>query len=234
MNGGVTGKVIMVFVVSMVLVSSGMIACFAHAMQGVASVRGGEGISGAAGSAYENSAPSSGQATPGPQRAMGGVLVGMVVWTAGLLSGGVILIRHLLQAPLNAELQATDPQIADSSSAIAELEEMNRELTDFARTVSHDLKAPLRGIRSIVQWMVQDWDDKLDEEDKVQIDHLTRRVGRMQSLIDGILAYSKAGHGAQEWEPVDPNVQILPKTIDRRGSKLRIVFGSHPLRQSTP
>jgi len=141
------------------------------------------------------------------------VLVGMLVWTAGLLSGGVILIRHLLQAPLNAELQATDPQIADSSSVIAELEEMNRELTDFARIVSHDLKAPLRGIRSIVQWMVLDWDDKLDDEDKVQIDHLTRRVGRMQSLIDGILAYSKAGHGVQEWEPVDPNV-LIPQVVD--------------------
>ena len=213
MNGGVSGKVIMVFVVSMALVSCGMIACHVRAMQDVASVRGGEDISGAVGSVYEDSAPSSGRTTSGPHSAMGGMLVGMLVWAGALLTGGVILIRHLLRSHLNAELQATDPQVADSSRAVEELEEMNRELTDFARIVSHDLKAPLRGIRSIVQWMVKDWDDKLDDEDRVQIDHLTRRVVRMQNLIDGILAYSKAGHGVQEWERVDPNV-LVPQVVD--------------------
>ncbi len=203
----------MVFVVSMVLASSGMIVCHLRAMQGVAPARGVDGVSGAVGYVYEDSSPSSGRAASGLHPAMGGAMVGMLVWAGALLAGGVVLIRHLLDRPLNAVIQASDRQVADSSRAIAELEEMNRELTDFAHVVSHDLKAPLRGIRSIVQWMVQDWDDKLDDEDKVQIDHLTRRVGRMQNLIDGILAYSQAGHGVREWERVDPNV-LVPEVVD--------------------
>lgn len=208
-NGGISGKVIMVFVVGMVLLASGMIVCHLHALQGVASARGVDGVSGAVGNVYEDSYPSSVRVMSGPHPAMGGGMAGMLVWAGALLSVGVVLIRHLLQRPLNAVRQASDQQVADSSRAIEELEEMNRELTDFAHIVSHDLKAPLRGIRSIVQWMVQDWDDKLDDEDKVQIDHLTRRVARMQNLIDGILAYSKAGHGVRELERVDPNVLVL-------------------------
>ena len=213
MNGGVSGKVIMVFVVSMVLVSFGMILCHLYAMQGVASTRVGEGVNGVAEPVYADSTPSSGRARPECQTETGGVLVGMLVWAGVLLSGGVVVIRHLHRRPLGAERQDTDAQVADLSRAIAELEEMNRELTDFARIVSHDLKAPLRGIRSIAQWMVEDWDDKLNDEDKVQIDHLTRKVGRMQNLIDGILAYSKVGHGVQEWEPVDPNA-LVPQVVD--------------------
>ena len=74
---------------------------------------------------------------------------------------------------------------------LMKLEEVNSELRDFAHIVSHDLKAPLRGIASISQWLSADYADVLDEKGLEMLDLLNGRVHRMHSLIEGILAYSR-------------------------------------------
>ena len=73
------------------------------------------------------------------------------------------------------------------------LERANGELKSFAYVVSHDLKAPLRGVKVLADWIRSDYADKLDEEGKNQMDLLVTRVDRMHNLIDGILQYSKIG-----------------------------------------
>ena len=75
----------------------------------------------------------------------------------------------------------------------AELETVNKELKDFAYIVSHDLKAPLRGVSQLAHWIVQDYSDVLDEAGKEQLNLLIGRVKRMHSLIDAILKYSRIG-----------------------------------------
>lgn len=75
----------------------------------------------------------------------------------------------------------------------AELEAANKELNEFAYVVSHDLKAPLRGIGHIAHWLVEDFSDHLDEHGKEMIALLLNRMKRMDSLIDGILEYSRVG-----------------------------------------
>ena len=74
-----------------------------------------------------------------------------------------------------------------------ELTQVNRELSDFAHVVSHDLKAPLRGIGSLANWLQQDYADKLGPEGAEQLRMIGGRVVRLSSLIDGILSYSRAG-----------------------------------------
>jgi PAS domain S-box-containing protein len=74
-----------------------------------------------------------------------------------------------------------------------EVKNINQELKDFAYVVSHDLKAPLRGINAVVKWITTDYEDKLDENGKKQLDSLTKRVMQMHNLIDGILQYSRVG-----------------------------------------
>jgi PAS domain S-box-containing protein len=74
-----------------------------------------------------------------------------------------------------------------------ELTQVNRELSDFAHVVSHDLKAPLRGIGSLANWLQQDYADKLGPEGAEQLQMIGGRVARLSSLIDGILSYSRAG-----------------------------------------
>jgi len=94
-----------------------------------------------------------------------------------------------------------------------EVENINQELKDFAYIVSHDLKAPLRGIKSLAEWMSTDYADKLDENGREQIDLLLNRVQRMHNLIDGVLQYSRVGRIKEELVQVNLN-QLVPTVID--------------------
>jgi signal transduction histidine kinase len=78
----------------------------------------------------------------------------------------------------------------------------NRELNDFAYVVSHDLKAPLRAIGSLANWLATDYADKLGPEGQQQLDLLMGRVKRMNALIDGILYYSRVGRLREEKKAV--------------------------------
>jgi len=74
-----------------------------------------------------------------------------------------------------------------------ELESANEELKNFGYVVSHDLKAPLRAIGSLADWISTDYADKFDDEGKEHMRLLIGRVRRMDGLIDGILQYSRVG-----------------------------------------
>jgi PAS domain S-box-containing protein len=78
-------------------------------------------------------------------------------------------------------------------SLLQELQKANRELAEFAYIVSHDLKAPLRAISSLAQWLSEDYKDALDREGREKIDLLLGRTKRMHNLIEGVLAYSRLG-----------------------------------------
>ena len=84
-----------------------------------------------------------------------------------------------------------------------ELESVNQELKDFAYIVSHDLRAPLRAISSLANWISTDYADKIDEEGRKQIHLLIGRVHRMNALIEGILQYSRVGRIKEEKIEVD-------------------------------
>jgi two-component system sensor kinase FixL len=96
---------------------------------------------------------------------------------------------------------------------LEQLASANQELKDFAYIVSHDLKAPLRGIKTLVDWITADSGDKLDEESRQQMKLLTGRVNRMHNLIDGILQYSRVGRTEGEMVQVNLN-ELIPEVID--------------------
>lgn len=93
-----------------------------------------------------------------------------------------------------------------------QLEDINQELKDFAYIVSHDLKAPLRGISQIADWLKDDYFELYNEEGKDNFNLMVSRVGRMQDLIDGILKYSRAG--TANHNPEDINLdKFVPELI---------------------
>jgi signal transduction histidine kinase len=95
----------------------------------------------------------------------------------------------------------------------AQVEHANRELTEFAYVVSHDLKAPLRGIGSLASWLHKDYADKIDAEGRKHLEMIMGRVSRMNGLIDGILSYSRAGRSGEGAVDVDLAL-LVPNTID--------------------
>jgi len=94
-----------------------------------------------------------------------------------------------------------------------EVKNINQELKDFAYIVSHDLKAPLRGIKTLAKWISTDYADKLDDNGKEQMNLLASRVDRMHNLIDGILQYSRVGRVEEEKVVVNLN-ELAAEAID--------------------
>ena len=86
---------------------------------------------------------------------------------------------------------------------LLEIKGANEELKNFAYVVSHDLKAPLRAISSLADWISTDYADKFDSEGKEQMRLLINRVHRMDALINGILLYSRVGRVKETIVAVD-------------------------------
>lgn len=84
-----------------------------------------------------------------------------------------------------------------------DLETMNKELNDFAYIVSHDLKAPLRAIGTLANWLATDYGDKLGNDGKELLSVLLGRTKRMHDLIEGVLRYSRIGRTREEMKQVN-------------------------------
>lgn len=84
-----------------------------------------------------------------------------------------------------------------------ELERANKELEAFAHVVSHDLKAPLRGIRSIVGWIAEDYAQKLDQRGKEYLENLEIQTRRMNTFIEDLLQYAAIGKTRKPAEDID-------------------------------
>jgi light-regulated signal transduction histidine kinase (bacteriophytochrome) len=96
---------------------------------------------------------------------------------------------------------------------VSELAAVNQELKDFAYIVSHDLKAPLRGIASLADWVQNDYGDRLDDEGRDMLRLMSGRVRRMSDLIDGVLQYSRVGRVKENKTQVNLS-RLLNETID--------------------
>jgi PAS domain S-box-containing protein len=84
-----------------------------------------------------------------------------------------------------------------------ELVRSNADLEDFAYIASHDLKAPLRAIGHLAEWIQEDIALTASPETAQNLDLLQGRVSRLQMLLDGLLAYSRIGRVDSPIEDVD-------------------------------
>jgi light-regulated signal transduction histidine kinase (bacteriophytochrome) len=86
---------------------------------------------------------------------------------------------------------------------LAELENANRELWDFVHAVSHDLRMPLRRLKTLADYLMSDYGDEVDENGRIQFNQLQDRVTRMDDLIDQVLRSSRIGRPREETGQVD-------------------------------
>jgi PAS domain S-box-containing protein len=129
----------------------------------------------------------------------------------------IIIIRDITdRQQAAAKLRAKAAQMIDLNNSLTasnqSLLQTNNELDQFAYITSHDLKAPLRAIASLSEWIEEDLDKLMSPETRSQMHLLRSRVYRMQSLLNGLLEYAQAGRKQSLTTTVDVN-RLLAKVV---------------------
>lgn len=106
---------------------------------------------------------------------------------------------------------------------IRELENRNVELSKFAYVVSHDLKAPIRGIHNVTKWIEEDLSGELSVQMRKYLTIISQRTRRMEALINGLLDYARINLKVPV-ESVDMNqlVQDIANSLVPRSFRLSI------------
>ena len=168
------------------------------------------------------------------------IFIGGLAFTLLLINYLVTLVGRERQVNLEVEertsqlrdvVQALNWEVSERKSAERELQSLNETLEDsvarrtaeaerraqyleqFAYVTSHDLKAPLRAVSNLAEWIEEDLADKLDDDSREQLALLRDRVRRMHELIEGLLEYSRVGRGSDAEERIDSR-ELVNEIID--------------------
>lgn len=95
---------------------------------------------------------------------------------------------------------------------INELNVSNKDLEQFAYVASHDLQEPLRKIRAFGERLKTRFGDSIDVEGQDYIERMQNAAERMQTLIDDLLAFSRAAREAKHFTPVNLN-ELITKVL---------------------
>ncbi|WP_158498779.1 ATP-binding protein [Magnetospira sp. QH-2] len=117
----------------------------------------------------------------------------------------------------NAERREAERQLAERTD---ELERSNTELQQFAYSVSHDLKEPLRMVASYLQLLDRKYKDALDQEAHEYMDFAVDGAKRMDRLIEDLLDYSRVASHGTAFEPVDSG-EALREALDNLRSPIK-------------
>ena len=110
----------------------------------------------------------------------------------------------------------------------AKLEQSNRELQDFASIASHDLQEPLRKIQSFGERLKAKYSEALSPQGCDYLERMQNAAGRMRTLIDDLLTFSRVTTKAQPFVPVDLGETVqgvlsdLEVRIEQSGGKVEV------------
>ena len=177
----------------------------------------------------------------------GGEMIGLVLTAHGPLWGvGVVSIlagaharhrriveREQAENQIHAhavQMESKNRELQEAHDTLTEtvtcLEKAIRDLDEFVHVASHDLLEPVRTLAAFSELLREDLGDDLPELVTTDLDHITAAAGRMQNLIEDLLALSRAGRSTPQHEPVsleecvDEVLDALRLRIEETGAKI--------------
>jgi PAS domain S-box-containing protein len=146
--------------------------------------------------------------------------------TVGFVTALVdITLRRQAEEKLQELLATLEHRVEERTG---ELAEANRQLEAFTYTVSHDLRAPLRGIQGFAEALREDYRDKLDGNGQEYLRRVEAGARRMEVLIEDLLAYSRLSRTNLSLSPVSLStalheaMMLLESDIRQRSAQITI------------
>ncbi|WP_223632974.1 ATP-binding protein [Corallococcus sp. EGB] len=119
------------------------------------------------------------------------------------------------RSPPKDDSQKTQQELIEELQGLRRaLRQNSADLEQFSYVASHDLRAPLRGISNLSQWLEEDLGPQLPQATRRQMELLRGRVQRMEAMLDGLLDYSRAGRVRDKPEPVRVD-RLIHETLER-------------------
>lgn len=118
-------------------------------------------------------------------------IASMVTMAEAISAGRFTNVEDTRNDELTGLSQSLNIMSGKLDKNIRELETRNAELNKFAYVVSHDLKAPIRGIHNVITWIEEDLQHELSPELRKYLNIIPQRTRRMEALINGLLDYAR-------------------------------------------
>ena len=125
------------------------------------------------------------------------------------------------------EVRRANEELEDKvEERTAQITAANKELDSFAYSVSHDLRAPLRGIDGFSMALLEDYGERLDDTAKDYISRVRAGCLRMGDLIDDMLQLSRLSRGEIHRQEVDLSAMAdeIAEELKRTAPERRVVF----------
>jgi signal transduction histidine kinase len=127
----------------------------------------------------------------------------MVNLSERVSKGDFINIKDDKKDELSRLVNSLNSMSVDLNKNFNELQKKNQQLDEFAYVVSHDLKAPLRGIANIISWIEEDHKTELSGDVVRNLELIKGRTDRLENMINGLLEYARIG-----------KTKAVPETVD--------------------
>ncbi|MGH2896463.1 MAG: sensor histidine kinase [Solirubrobacteraceae bacterium] len=174
-------------------------------------------------------------------------LVWAIYIALGLVALGFLMLLHRLLASgaalsrANAELATSNTRLQSTNELLrhaAELSRSNAELEQFASIASHDLQEPLRKVQTFAAQLNAKESENLSEQGRDFLRRMSDAAGRMRSLIDDLLVFSRVSTQGHPFTPVNLGHVIsqvlvdLEVSIDEAGA--HVMVGLMPTIEADP